>query len=80
MNYARNLKGQRLGKARNKPTDILSPYLASADRALKRAARRAREVARATGTPLVILKNGRVVKVRVSASGKKSSRSRGLAA
>lgn len=66
--------------AQTKRTPILSRYLASADRALRRAARRAREIARATGTPLVVLKNGRVVKFRVRANGKKSSRSRRLAA
>lgn len=66
--------------AHTKRTPILSRYLASADRALRRAARRAREIARVTGTPLVILKNGRVVRVRVSTNGKKSSRSRRLAA
>ncbi len=34
--------------------------------ALKRAAARAREKARQTGTPLVIFKNGRIVKEKVA--------------
>ena len=48
---------------RTKPA--LSPYLARADKALRRAARQARAVAKATGTPLVLWKDGRVVKVKV---------------
>ena len=39
--------------------------------ALRRAALRAREVARQTGTPLVVYKNGRIVKERVEQSGNK---------
>jgi len=34
--------------------------------ALKRAAERAREIARKTGTPLVIYKDGRIVKEKVA--------------
>jgi len=38
--------------------------------ALRRAALRAREVARQTGTPLVVYKNGRIVKERVEQKSK----------
>ncbi len=41
------------------------PFLVGAEAALRRAARRARAVAKATGTPLVLWKDGRVVKVKV---------------
>jgi len=43
----------------------LSPFQMAADKALRRAAKRARAVAKATGTPLVLWKDGRVVKVKV---------------
>ncbi len=38
------------------------PDLIGAEAALRRAARRAREIARSTGTPLVIWRDGKVVK------------------
>ena len=45
------------GKAlRSKDPDILA-----VDAALRRAARRARELGRKTGTPVYVLKNGRIV-------------------
>jgi hypothetical protein len=44
--------------------------LEKAGDALQRAALRAREVARQTGTPLVIYKNGRIVKERVDQNNK----------
>jgi hypothetical protein len=40
---------------------IQDPDLARVEAALKRAGARAREIARQTGTPLVIYKDGRVV-------------------
>ncbi len=39
--------------------------LEKAEEALKRAAARAREKARQTGTPLVIFKNGHIIKEKV---------------
>jgi hypothetical protein len=44
--------------------------LEKAGDALQRAALRAREVARQTGTPLVIYKNGQIVKERVDQNSK----------
>jgi hypothetical protein len=41
---------------------IQDPDLAKVEAALQRAGIRAREIARRTGTPLVIYKNGRVVR------------------
>lgn len=46
------------------------PPLQEAEAALHRAALRARERARQTGTPLVISENGKVIRLRVDASGK----------
>jgi hypothetical protein len=40
---------------------IQDPDLARVEAALKRAGARAREIARQTGTPLVIYKNGRII-------------------
>ncbi len=40
------------------------PDLANAEIALKRAARKAREKARMTGVPVVVLKDGRIVEDR----------------
>jgi hypothetical protein len=40
---------------------IQDPDLARVEAALKRAGARAREIARRTGTPLVIYKNGRII-------------------
>jgi len=37
------------------------PDILAADVALRRAARRAREIGRKTGTPVYVLKNGRIV-------------------
>ncbi len=39
--------------------------LKKAEAALRRAAAKAREIARQTGTPLVIFKNGKIVKEKV---------------
>jgi hypothetical protein len=50
---------------------IRDPDLARAEAALIRAGKRAREIARATGTPLVIYKDGHVVRQFV---GEKESR------
>ncbi|MGC8551385.1 MAG: hypothetical protein ACP5O7_00810 [Phycisphaerae bacterium] len=52
------------------------PMLVRSMAAMRRAARRAREIARDTGTPLVLVRDGKVVHIRVpktggSASGKK---------
>ncbi|MCJ7541080.1 MAG: hypothetical protein MUO88_15615 [Desulfobacterales bacterium] len=44
--------------------------LEKAGDALQRSALRAREIARQTGTPLVIYKNGRIVKERVDQNSK----------
>ena len=44
--------------------------LEKAGDALQRAALRAREIARQTGTPLVIYKNGRIVKEQVDRTTK----------
>ena len=41
---------------------IQDPDLARVEAALQRAGARAREIARRTGTPLVIYKNGRIVR------------------
>jgi len=61
-------------KTRRKPE--LSPYLAEVDRALRRAARRAREIARATGTAVVFLKDGKMVKLWPRPRGSKLRRPR----
>jgi hypothetical protein len=53
---------KRKGK---RPGPVRDPDLAGVEAALRRAARRAREIARATNTPLVIVENGRVVCKRV---------------
>ena len=39
------------------------PDILASGKALRRAARRAREIGRATGTPVWVLKNGRIVNV-----------------
>jgi hypothetical protein len=49
-------------RSQSKATD---PDMVGAEAALRRAARRARETARSTGTPLVIWRDGKVVKESV---------------
>ena len=50
----------------NKKTHtIQDPDLAQVEKALRRAAKRARKIAQQTGTPLVIYRDGRVVKEMV---------------
>lgn len=44
---------------------VIDEDLEKVEDALKRAAAKAREKARQTGTPLVIFKNGRIVKEKV---------------
>jgi hypothetical protein len=48
-------------------THALTPFQAAADKALRRAARRARALAQTTNTPLVLWKDGRVTRVKVKA-------------
>jgi hypothetical protein len=43
------------------------------DAALRRAAKRAREVAIRTGTPLVIYRNGKIEKLKMARGGKSKS-------
>jgi hypothetical protein len=43
------------------------------DAALRRAAKRAREVAIRTGTPLVIYRNGKIEKLKIARGGKSKS-------
>ncbi len=43
--------------------NIKDPDLAKVEAALKRAARNARKIAKDTGTPLVIFKNGKIVMI-----------------
>lgn len=50
------------------------PDILAADAALRRAARRAREIGRKTGTPVYVLKNGRIVDL--TREWKQRSRSR----
>ncbi len=45
------------------------PDFAGTEQALRRAARRARETARSTGTPLVIWRDGKLVKEYVDSVG-----------
>jgi len=56
-----------MSEEKQQPKDI---DLEKAGDALQRAALRAREVARQTGTPLVIYKNGRIIKERVDQNSK----------
>jgi len=44
-----------------KPQGSKDPDILAAGAALRRAARRARELGRKTGTPVYVLKNGRIV-------------------
>jgi hypothetical protein len=50
------------------------PDILAADAALRRAARRAREFGRKTGTPVYVLKNGRIV--NLTPQWKRQSRAR----
>ena len=51
---------KRMSNDKNQPTN--DPDLAKVEAALKRAARRAREIAIRTNTQLVVFENGRVVR------------------
>jgi hypothetical protein len=55
--------GQSAGRGSIAPQAHQSkdPDILAADVALRRAARRAREIGRKTGTPVYVLKNGRIV-------------------
>ena len=50
------------------------PYILAAGAAMRRAARRAREIGRKTGTPVYVLRNGRIVDL--TAEWKRQTRSR----
>jgi len=50
------------------------PDILAADVALRRAARRARELGRKTGTPVYVLKNGRIVDLTMEWKRRKRSR------
>jgi hypothetical protein len=50
---------------KKKKTTNNNGQLTGVEAALKRAARRAREIAAQTGTPLVIYKNGKIVKLMI---------------
>lgn len=50
-------------KKKNK-RQALSPLSKSADKALTRASRRAREIARQYGTPIYVSRNGKVVALK----------------
>jgi hypothetical protein len=54
-------------KMRSKDPDIISSFVA-----LKRAARSAYRLAKATGTPLYIMKNGRIVDLNAGARKRKA--------
>lgn len=56
-----------MSEEKQQPKDL---DLEKAGDALQRAALRAREIARQTGTPLVIYKNGRIVKERIDQNRK----------
>ncbi len=49
---------------RKSSRQALPPLAKSVDRALKRAARRARETARRYGTPIYIMRDGRVIALK----------------
>jgi hypothetical protein len=51
-----------------------NPYILAAGAAMRRAARRARELGRKTGTPVYVLRNGRIVDL--TAEWKRQTRSR----
>ena len=51
-----------------------NPYILAADAAMRRAARRARELGRKTNTPVYVLRNGRIVDL--TAEWKYQTRSR----
>ncbi|MCP4702846.1 MAG: hypothetical protein GY862_39195 [Gammaproteobacteria bacterium] len=48
-----------------KKTEARKAYLEKVEAALRRAALRARETARRTGTPLIIYKDGQIVKIKI---------------
>ena len=48
-----------------KQNDVRDADIAQAEKALRRAAERARKIAQQTGTPLVIYENGQVVRTPV---------------
>lgn len=56
--------------AKRRATSNGLPPLRAAEEALRRAALRARERARQTGTPLIVSENDKVVRLHVDASGK----------
>ncbi|MGC8561428.1 MAG: hypothetical protein ACP5O1_12205 [Phycisphaerae bacterium] len=49
------------------------PMVVRSMAAMRRAARRARKIARDTGTPLVVVRDGKVVHIRVAKSGRSAS-------
>lgn len=49
---------------RSSKRQALSPLSKSADKALTRAARRAREIARQHGTPIYVSRNGKVIALK----------------
>ena len=52
-----------------KSVRIKDPDMAGVGPALLRAAKKAREIAAQTGTPLVVLENGKVVKKKIKSEG-----------
>ncbi len=52
-----------------KESKATDPDMVGAETALRRAALRAREIARSTGTPLVIWRDGKLVKEYLDAAG-----------
>ena len=55
----------------NPKMDSTDPDIRGSWPAIKRAARRARRLAKATGTPLYVLKNGRIVNLNAAARKRK---------
>jgi hypothetical protein len=53
----------------NKKLITTDPWIASISRALRRASDRALRLAKATGTPLGVMKNGRIVNLNPDAKG-----------
>ncbi len=50
------------------------PDILASEKALRRAARRAREIGRRTGTPVYVLKNGRIIDILAERTSAKRRR------
>ena len=68
------MKTKRKRSRKKKIVIINDPDIRASFAALKRAARRARELAIATGTPLYVVKNGKVVNLNAGARRRKRVR------